>query len=162
MGEVAADDFNIGTKAALSGGTTTILDFVIPKPQQSLLEAYHEWRAKADHKVNCDYGLHVAITWWDDKITPYEMEQLVKVHGVQSFKIFVAYKGAIMLGDEGMIKALEKAKELGAVVMVHAENGEMVDWGQKHIYNLGITGPEGHRLSRPENTEACATHMALS
>lgn len=68
----------------------------------------------------------MAITWWDDEQTPKWMEELVHKHGVQSFKIFMAYKGAIMLDDESMIKALDKAKELGAIVMVHAENGEMV------------------------------------
>lgn len=78
------------------------------------------------------------------------MEELVHEHGVQSFKIFMAYKGAIMLNDEYMIKCLDKAKQLGAVVMVHAENGEMVVYGQDKMNKLGITGPEGHRLSRPE------------
>ena len=94
MGTVASDDFYTGTAAGLAGGTTMIIDFVIPNPKQNLLEAYREWRGWAEKAV-ADYSFHVAITWWDETVAA-DMETLVREHGVNSFKHFMAYKGAIM------------------------------------------------------------------
>ncbi|EGG23855.1 dihydropyrimidinase [Cavenderia fasciculata] len=161
MGTVAVDDFNIGTQAAVSGGTTFVIDFVIPTKGQSLLEAYDQWRSWADPKVNHDYGLHVAITWWGEQVSR-EMEILVKERGVSSFKVFMAYKNAFMVNDEEMYHIFKRCKELGALAQVHAENGDLVLEGQKKILAMGITGPEGHELSRPEELEAEATNRAIT
>ncbi len=93
MGTVSADDFEWGTKAALSGGTTMVVDFCIPNPGQSLLAAYQDWRRKAEGAAS-DYGFHMAITWWDKQVLD-EMETCVKTYGINTFKHFMAYKGAL-------------------------------------------------------------------
>jgi len=160
MGTVAIDDFDIGTQAAVSGGTTMLIDFVIPSKGQSLLEAYDQWKKWADEKVNCDYSLHVAITWWSDKVSE-EMGILCKEKGVNSFKMFMAYKNVFQLSDGELYKAFSRCKELGALAQVHAENGDVVAEGQKKMLAMGITGPEGHLLSRPEDVEAEATNRAI-
>jgi dihydropyrimidinase len=160
MGTTAADDFNIGSKAALSGGTTSFIDFIIPNKNESLLKAYDRWRNWADPKVNCDYSLHCAITSWNEDIKK-EMAEIVS-QGISSFKVFLAYKGALMLNDGEFYKVLERCKELGALCLVHAENGDLLYEAQKKMVELGITGPEGHYLSRPESFEAEATHKAIT
>jgi len=95
MGTVASEDFYTGTAAALGGGTTTIIDFVIPGAGASLLDAYRTWRGWAE-KAAADYSFHVAVTWWSDQVRE-EMGVLAREHGVNSFKHFMAYKGAIMV-----------------------------------------------------------------
>ena len=139
MGTVASEDFESGTAAAAAGGTTMIIDFAIPNPQQSLLEAYHTWRGWAEKAV-ADYTFHVAVTWWDDSVHE-EMGTLVREHGVNSFKHFMAYKGAIMADDEVLVNSFSRAIELGAVVTVHAENGELVYRLQQALFETGMTGP---------------------
>lgn len=90
MGTVTVDDFNIGSRASVAGGTTSFIDFIIPG-EEGLVAAYNDWRSRADPKVNCDYSLHCAITHWNEKVSQ-EMEEMVKL-GVTSFKLFMAYKG---------------------------------------------------------------------
>ena len=90
MGTVASEDFYTGTAAGLAGGNTSIIDFVIPAPQQPLMEAYNQWREWSE-KSAADYGFHVAVTWWDESVKK-DMESLVKDHGINSFKHFMAYK----------------------------------------------------------------------
>ena len=160
MGTVAKDDFESGTKAALAGGTTMIIDFVIPNPQQNLLKAYQQWRGWAE-KSTCDYSFHVAITWWDDSVYN-DMKTLVEEHGVNSFKHFMAYKNAIMATDEMMIASFNRCVELGAIPTVHAENGELVYHLQQSLLERGITGPEAHPLSRPPIVESEAANRAIS
>ncbi|CAH0529117.1 dihydropyrimidinase [Vibrio hippocampi] len=160
MGTVASDDFASGTAAALAGGTTTIIDFVIPSPQQSLLEAYHQWQDWASQS-QCNYSFHVAITWWDDSVKQ-EMKTLVEEHGVNSFKHFMAYKNAIMATDDILVSSFNTCLELGAVPTVHAENGELVYHLQQKLLEKGITGPEAHPLSRPPAVEGEAANRAIN
>jgi len=160
MGTVTQDDFFTGTAAGLAGGNTTIIDFVIPNPQQSLLEAYHQWRGWAN-KAAGDYTFHVAVTWWSDKVHE-EMGTLVRNHGVNSFKHFMAYKNAIMADDETLVRSFRRALELGAIPTVHAENGELVFQLQKELLEKGITGPRAHPLSRPPAVEAEAANRAIA
>ena len=160
MGTVASEDFYTGTAAGLAGGTTMIIDFVIPGPQQNIMEAYHQWREWSEKAV-ADYSFHVAITWWDETVHA-DMKTLVEKYGVNSFKHFMAYKGAIMATDETLVNSFNRALELGAMVTVHAENGEMVSQLQEKIFNMGITGPEGHPLSRPPEVEGEAANRAIS
>lgn len=132
MGTVASEDFFSGTAAGLAGGTTSIIDFVIPNPQQSLLEAFHTWRGWAQKSAS-DYGFHVAITWWSEQVAE-EMGELVAKHGVNSFKHFMAYKNAIMAADDTLVASFERCLQLGAVPTVHAENGELVYHLQKNCW----------------------------
>ena len=159
MGTVASEDFFTGTSAAAAGGTTTIIDFVIPAPKERILDAYKKWRGWAE-KAASDYSFHVAITWWDETVRE-DMGTLVKEHGVNSFKHFMAYKNAIMCDDEILVSSFSRAKELGALCTVHAENGELVFRLQKEIFERGFTGPEGHPLSRPPEVEGEAANRAI-
>jgi dihydropyrimidinase len=160
MGTVTADDFYTGTAAGLAGGTTTIIDFVIPSPQQSLIEAYQQWRGWAQ-KAAGDYTFHVAITWWDESVHR-DMGILVRDHGVNSFKHFMAYKNAIMADDETLVKSFRRCLELGAIPTVHAENGELVYQLQQDLIRQGLTGPSSHPLSRPPAVEAEAANRAIA
>ena len=146
MGTVTTEDFYSGTAAGLAGGTTMIIDFAIPNPQQNVMETYRTWREWAEKSV-ADYSFHVAITWWDDSVHA-DMGTLVHEHGVNSFKHFMAYKGAIMADDEILVNSFARSLELGAIPTVHAENGELVFRLQKELFDKGITGPEAHPLSR--------------
>ena len=159
MGTVASEDFFSGTTAGAVGGTTMIIDFVIPNPQQDIMEAYKTWRGWAE-KAATDYSFHVAITWWDDTVHE-AMGTLTRDHGVNSFKHFMAYKGAIMADDEIMVKSFGRARELGAICTVHAENGELVAHLQKELLDKGITGPEAHPQSRPAEVEGEAADRAI-
>lgn len=157
MGTETIDNFFSGQAAALAGGTTMHIDFVIPV-NGSLSKGYEAYVEKA--KLSCmDYGFHMAITKWDD-VVPKEMEIMVE-KGINSFKFFLAYKGSLMISDELLLEGLKKCKSLGALAMVHAENGDAVFEGQKRMIELGITGPEGHALSRPPVLEGEATARAI-
>jgi len=160
MGTVTMDDFFTGTAAGLAGGTTSIIDFVIPSPKQPLLEAYQTWRGWAE-KSAADYGFHMAITWWSDEVKR-DMGTLVQTEGINSFKHFMAYKNAIMCDDETLVNSFSRALELGAMPTVHAENGELVFLLQQQVLDRGITGPEGHPLSRPPVVEGEAANRAIA
>lgn len=160
MGTVAADDFFTGTAAGLAGGTTTIIDFVIPSPQQSLLDAFHTWSGWAE-KSAADYSFHVAVTWWDESVHE-DMGVLVRDHGVNSFKHFMAYKHAIMADDDVLAKSFARALELGAIPTVHAENGDLVYALQQKYLNRGVRGPQAHPLSRPPVLEGEAANRAIA
>lgn len=158
MGAQTIDDFFSGQAAALAGGTTMHIDFVIPV-NGSLAAGFDQYVDKAKNSV-MDYGFHMAVTKWDE-IVSKDMEIMVKEKGINSFKFFMAYKGSLMINDDLLLQAFDKCKSLGALAMVHAENGDGVAEGQKRMIDLGITGPEGHALSRPPVLEGEATARAI-
>jgi len=158
MGTYSSDDFESGTRAALSGGTTTVVDFCLPSPQQSLLEARQMWDNKTS-KASCDYSFHMAITWWSQQVFD-EMETVVD-SGINTFKHFMAYKGALMVDDDEMYSSFQRCAALGAMPLVHAENGDVVAQLQEKLMAEGNTGPEGHAYSRPPAVEGEATNRAI-
>merc|ERR1712136_591290 len=137
-----------------------IIDFVLDQKGVSLIDAYHKWRSWADPKVCCDFSFHIAVTWWSPQVRD-EMEVLVKNHGVNSFKMFMAYKDVFMLDDAELYEVYQKCRDIGALAMMHAENGHIIDHESKRMLELGITGPEGHELCRPEAVEAEAVGRAV-
>jgi dihydropyrimidinase len=159
MGKVSADDFESGTASGIAGGTTSIIDFCIPARGQSLIEALGIWRERAKKAVS-DYSFHMAITGWGDH-TAREMREVVEKHGITSFKVFMAYKGAIMVSDGELYEVMKHAARLGAVVTVHAENGDAVYALQQELLAKGDLGPEFHPVSRPSSVEGEATGRAL-
>jgi len=157
MGTVTVDDWASGTRCAVAGGTTTIVDFIIPGRDASLVDALNAWKKKAE-KACCNYAFHCAVTCWNEKVSA-EYELLAN-EGVTSFKHFMAYKGALMLNDADLISSFGRCKELGLLPQVHAENGDLVAWLQRRTLNAGITGPIGHPMSRPANVEGEAAERA--
>ena len=159
MGGQAGDDFFTGPAAGLSGGTTMIIDFVIPASTERPLDAYHVWRSRSE-KAPSDYSFHVAITSWNDQVAE-DMETLTREHGVNSFKHFMAYKNDIMLDGEHLMHSFQRCRELGAMATVHCEDGNMIWLLQQELLAQGITGPEGHPQSRPPEVEGEATNRAI-
>lgn len=151
MGEVSTDDFESGTAAALAGGTTSIIDYVVPAKGQSLLEALDTWKQKAKNAV-ADYGFHMAVTWYDESVAQ-EMAVCAATEGIPSFKAFLAYKGAIMVNDEELFGLLKTAGRIKGLIMAHCENGEVVAELQNRYFEAGCTSPKYHALSRPSYAE---------
>ncbi len=158
MGTYSADNFESGTRAALSGGTTMVVDFCLPDPGQSLMDALKRWDNKTS-LASCDYSFHMAITWWSEQVFD-EMADVVK-RGINSFKHFMAYKGALMVNDDEMFASFSRCAALGAIPFVHAENGDVVAALQEKLMAAGNTGPEAHAFSRPAEVEGEATNRAI-
>ena len=158
MGTNSADDYESGTKAALSGGTTMVVDFCIPGNGQRLMDAWKDWDARAS-KAATDYSYHMCITYWNDQVRA-DMADVVN-KGVTTFKHFMAYKGALMVNDDEMFASFRRCAELGAMPLVHAENGDVVAALQQKLLAEGITGPEGHAYSRPPEVEGEAANRAI-
>jgi len=158
MGTTSADNYESGTKAALSGGTTMVVDFCIPGAGQPLLDAFKDWDRRSAGAA-CDFSYHMCITYWSDKVRQ-DMAAVVE-KGVTTFKHFMAYKGALMVNDEEMFASFQRCAELGAMPLVHAENGDVVLALQHKYLKAGITGPEGHALSRPPDVEGEAANRAI-
>ena len=159
MGTYSSDDFESGTRAALAGGTTMVVDFCLPDPGQSLLDALKRWDNKAT-RANCDYSFHMSVTWWSEQVFN-EMKAVVLNHGINTFKHFMAYKGALMVNDDEMFASFQRCAELGALPLVHAENGDVVAAMQQKLMDEGNNGPEGHAYSRPASVEGEATNRAI-
>ena len=158
MGTYSTDDFESGTRAALSGGTTMVVDFALPGPDQGLLEAIDMWSNKSG-RASCDYSYHMAITWWGEKVFN-DMPKVVE-KGINTFKHFMAYKGALMVEDDEMYASFKRCAEIGALPMVHAENGDVVADLQQQLLAEGNDGPEAHAYSRPPQVEGEATNRAI-
>ncbi len=159
MGTTAAETFESGTFAAAAGGTTMIVDFVLPGEDGSLVNAIDAWDRKTAPQCCADFSYHMAITGWNEGIFA-EMEQVVK-RGVNTFKHFMAYKGALMIEDDEMFASFSRCAALGALPLVHAENGDVVAALQEKYMAQGITGPEGHAFSRPPEVEGEAANRAI-
>ena len=161
MGTTTCDDYHYGTTAAVAGGTTCLMDFVIPNKEGGLVNAYKEWEGRATPQINCDIGFHLAVTYYSDEMLT-EMETITNDYGVTSYKFFMAYNGVLRMYDDELLNVFKRCKEIGALAQVHAENGDMVDAGQQAMVDAGILGPEAHGMSRPAATEAEATHRAIA
>lgn len=161
MGAQSVDDFYHGTKAALAGGTTTIITMPI-ESNLSPLQLYEKHRALGDAKACCDYAIHPGISKWREGHTEKELETLSKQKGVNSFKVFMSYKDTLMMEDSELIKLFDVCKRLGALPRIHAENGHLIDYLTKKLIQMGVTGPEGHFQSHPEELEAEAVHRATT
>ncbi|MEN0087029.1 MAG: dihydropyrimidinase [Pseudomonadota bacterium] len=159
MGTYSSDDFESGTRAALAGGTTMVVDFCLPSPGESLLEAIKRWDNKST-RANCDYSFHMAITWWGEQVFD-EMKTVVQDKGINTFKHFLAYKGALMVNDDELYSSFLRCAELGATPMVHAENGDVIAELSAKLIAAGNTGPEAHAYSRPSQVEGEATNRAI-
>jgi dihydropyrimidinase len=159
MGTYSTDDFESGTRAGLAGGTTMVVDFCLPGPDQSLLDALKMWDNKTS-RANADYSFHMAITGWNERVFN-EMETVVKDRGINTFKHFMAYKGALMVNDDEMFASFQRCAELGALPLVHAENGDVVASMTAKLLAEGNNGPEAHAYSRPPEVEGEATNRAI-
>jgi dihydropyrimidinase len=158
MGMWSSDDYDTGTRAAAAGGVTCLVDFAIQREPDQLRSALEEWQGRAAGAAHVDYGFHMAITNANDA-TIDDMAAIVDA-GVASFKLFMAYKGELMTRDDALAATMERARDLGALTMVHAENGDLVDLLVKRALREGNTSAIHHALTRPEIVEAEATGRA--
>src|SRR5947199_3046717 len=159
-GTVTIDDVESGQTAAAFGGTTCHVDFIIQPQGATFADAVDEWKAKADAKQVIDMGYHMAVTDLKEGGTLEELATLPD-QGITSYKLFMAYKGALMVDDETLFRTMEVAAETGALVMVHAENGDAIDVLVKQALAEGKTEPKYHALTRPPETEGEATNRAI-
>ncbi len=159
-GTVTIDDVESGQTAAAFGGTTCHVDFCIQGAGQTFAEALSDWHAKAEGKQVIDMGYHIAVT---DLSASGALDELATLpdQGVTSYKLFMAYKGALMVDDETLFRTMQVAARTGALVMVHAENGDAIDVLVKEALAAGHTEPWWHAKTRPPETEGEATNRAI-
>ncbi|HEY1513165.1 MAG TPA: dihydropyrimidinase [Gaiellaceae bacterium] len=160
-GETTIDDFESGQTAAAFGGTTTHVDFCIQGKGQTFGEALEIWHAKRNGKSIIDNGFHIAITDLAGRERLDELATLPDEHGVTSYKLFMAYKDSLMVDDETLFRAMQVAAKSGALVMVHAENGDAIEVLMAEAIAAGNTSPKFHALTRPPETEGEATNRAV-
>ncbi len=156
MGTYSADDYYTGTNAALHGGTTMLIDFILQTQGRPLSEALDTWKKKSEGKAVGDYSYHMAVTDFNDE-TKKEIKGLIEDEGIVSFKTFMAYKGALMIDDRQMVALMTEVKKQGGMVTVHATNGDMIDHLIAKHRSEGKMDPLYHYLSQPEVTEAEAS-----
>ena len=156
MGTFSSDDYETGTRAALYGGTTTIIDFVLQTQGKSLQHALDDWNSRAKGTAVGDYSFHIAVTDFNED-TKKEIKHFIEEEGITSFKTFMAYKGALMIDDRQMVGLMQEVKKQGGMVTVHATNGDMIDFLVAKHKSEGKTAPLYHYLSQPEITEAEAS-----
>lgn len=156
MGTFSSDSYETGTRAALFGGTTTVIDFILQKQGHTLQEAFDEWNGRANGTAVGDYSFHMAVTDFNDRTRP-EIKTMVEDHGITSFKTFMAYKGALMIDDRQMTALMQEVRRHGGLVTVHATNGDMIDYLVARHRSEGKLSPRYHYLSQPEITEAEAS-----
>jgi dihydropyrimidinase len=156
MGTFAKDTYATASRAALIGGTTTLIEMVCPARSDDPLNAYELWKSKAAGQSACDYAFHMGVTKFDEQ-TPQQLRKIVD-DGTASFKIFLAYKGAFGIDDTELYRTLELAKKWGVIVTAHCENAELVAQLQKQLLAEGKTGPQWHEPSRPTRVEAEGVH----
>jgi dihydropyrimidinase len=156
MGTYAADDYESASKAALAGGTTTLIEMICPGAEDQPIEAFELWRSKAEKLAAVDYTFHMSVVRFEEHIRD-QFREIVKA-GIASFKVFLAYKGALNLSDEHLFAAMKLAKDLGVIVTAHCENADAIDALQKSLLAAGKTGPEWHGPSRPPVVEADGVH----
>ncbi|MCL6575022.1 dihydropyrimidinase [Kyrpidia sp.] len=159
-GTVTADDFRTGTIAAAFGGTTTVIDFALHAKGQSLHDAVRIWHGKAEGKAAVDYSFHVMIGDLREDVMR-EIPDVVEREGVSSFKVFMAYKGTFQVDDETLFRTLRMAADVGALVQVHAENGDVIDVLVREALAKGQIEPRYHALTRPPEAEGEATARAI-
>jgi len=156
MGTYSSDNYETGTRAALYGGTTTVIDFVLQTQGKSLQSALQEWKGRSDNNAVSDYSFHMAVTDFNEE-TKVEIRHFIENEGITSFKTFMAYKGALMIDDRQMIGLMEEVKKHGGLINVHATNGDMIDYLIQKHRSEGKLAPLYHYLSQPEVTEAEAS-----
>ncbi len=159
-GTVALDNFESGTRAAAWGGTTTVVDFAVQVKGESMMEGFENWMAKASGNCAIDYGFHM-IAGDINQDTLDEMDKLMEA-GVTSFKLFMAYPGVLYSDDGEILRAMQKAADIGAMIMMHAENGIAIDVLREQAIERGETDPMYHGLTCPSITEGEATHRAIA
>lgn len=157
---MTADDFESGTKAALVGGTTTILDYATQNKGETLKSALEGQHAKAKGKCCCDYGFHMGITDWNDKVS-HEIDDMIH-EGVTSFKLYMAYKGKLQVDDGVIFEALKRTKEVNGLIGFHCENGDIISLLIKEAQQKGHTAPVYHPLTRPAEVEKEAVDRVLN
>src|SRR5438552_6396743 len=160
MGTFAKDTHETASKAALVGGTTTLIEMICPARADAPMGAFELWLGKARGKSACDFTFHMGVTRYDDG-TEKQFIDIVK-RGVSSFKIFLAYKGAFGVTDEELYHTLRLAKKLGVITTAHCENADLVLELQKKLLAEGKTGPKWHHESRPPTVEAEGVHHLLT
>lgn len=156
MGTFSSDDYATGTLAALHGGTTTVIDFILQTQGKSLRHALESWQGRMNGNLYGDLGWHIAVTDFNDD-TRKEVKEMIEQEGITSFKTFMAYKGALMIDDRQMVGLMQEVKKCGGIVTVHATNGDMIDFLVQQFRSEGKTAPLYHYLSQPEITEAEAS-----
>lgn len=161
MGTFSKDDYVTGSRAALMGGTTTLIEMVCPSRSEDPREAIQLWKSKAAGISSCDYTFHMGVTRFDEG-TADALRAIVAEEGISSFKVFLAYKGAFGIEDTELYQTLSLAKELGVVVTAHCENADLVSATQKKLIAEGKTGPEWHEPSRPITVEAEGCHHLMT
>lgn len=160
MGTYAKDTYDSASRAALVGGTTTLIEMVCPGRDEDPWEAYQLWKSKAEGVSACDFTFHMGVTRFDEG-SAAQLRKIVK-DGIASFKVFLAYKGAFGVTDEELFRTLTLAKELGVIVTAHCENAEAISQRQAALIAEGKTGPEWHEPSRPECVEADGVHHLMT